>query len=397
MSIQNSTPVFQHRSRFRRLASRLNFRVVGREFLRRLRADLEMLKTDRAVLLRRIAELENAREALQNGRGGMPQLRSEESRVASKEQGSSIAASPRAGELVRISPQYPFPNMAGVERDDLRVSIVDVGAEPLDFESDIYEALLNDGRCEVIGFDPFTDPSVSAVREAPLAGSGSTGPRSKRILPYFIGDGTRRVFHVNRFSPTSSLFSLNIALARQFLHLTEMCETVRTLQVETRRLDDIPEIERCDFLKVDVQGGDYDVVANAIRILERTIFVHIEAEFAPLYNGQPLFVDIDQFMRSQGFELIDLVKLGWNNYRALPSTIFKSRLLWSDCIYMKEVDRLAARDPRLLIRAAYIAHVNYWKYDLAAYLFKSFDELSGTSHLEAYTESFRTGDRRSAP
>ena len=394
MSIRHNKPRLQHGSRLRRLASRLSVRLVGRESLRKLRVNLETLQNDRAVLLRKIAELRNQLDALQSDRAvlpqGLPELKPMDSGTARAEQLSNVAASPRAAELVRVSPHYPFPRLGGVDPDCLRVSIVDVGAEALEFESDVYEPLLTEGRCEVIGFDPFIDPSVSAVREAPLIGSGSTGPNPKRILPYFIGNGARCVFHVNRFIPTSSLFPLNMALARQFLHLTEMCETVRTLEVETRRLDDIPEIERCDFLKVDVQGSDYDVVVHASRILERTIFVHIEAEFAPLYSGQPLFVDIDRFMRSHGFELIDLVKLGWNNYRALPSTIFKSRLLWSDCIYMKEVDRLAALDPRLLIRAAYIAHVNYRKYDLAAHLLKSFDERANTSHCPVYAESLAT-------
>lgn len=29
-------------------------------------------------------------------------------------------------------------------------------------------------------------------------------------------------------------------------------------------------------------------------------------EFAPLYIGQPLFAEVDQFMRTQGFALYDL-------------------------------------------------------------------------------------------
>ena len=74
-----------------------------------------------------------------------------------------------------------------------------------------------------------------------------------------------------------------------------MYVTERMIEVETKRLDDIQEIQACDFLKVDVQGGDYDVVAHGTRVLERTLFVHIETEFSCIYSDQPLFPEIDGF------------------------------------------------------------------------------------------------------
>ena len=93
-------------------------------------------------------------------------------------------------------------------------------------------------------------------------------------------------------------------------------------------------------------------------------------------------------MQGQGFEFIDLVKLGWNNYRGMPSSVVKSRLLWADCIYMKSAADIIALDPYLLFRAAYIAHANYRKYDLAAHLIKQFDLLRGTDFRGVYINSF---------
>jgi hypothetical protein len=195
---------------------------------------------------------------------------------------------------------------------------------------------------------------------------------------------------LNEYAPTSSLFPTNRAFVSQFQNLAEVCKTKKTWEVQTRRLDDIEEIEGCDFLKVDVQGGDYDVVANGLRVLTGTPFLHIEVEFASVYQNQKLFSDVNSLMESQNFELIDLVKMGWNNYRAMPSALLRSRLLWADAIYMKNIAKISEMDAQALLRAAFIAHVNYRKYDLAAHLIQTFDASSGTRLVKEYLESFNS-------
>ena len=92
---------------------------------------------------------------------------------------------------------------------------------------------------------------------------------------------------------------------------------------------------------------------------------------------------------SQGFEFIDYVKFGWNRYRALWTPYVGSRLLWADSIYMKDPRRIAERGLLLLRRAAFIAHVNYRKYDLAAHLLHLYDEQCGSALKDSYAASFR--------
>ena len=335
-------------------------------------AQLRQLRIDADLLRARSAASRSAGANLPDGAG-------EESN------GVPIGKSPKrhaiGGEDRPYWPaRFRFPSLPGLDDFARSVRIVDVGAEPLEFEDDIYAPLLEDGWCEIVGFDPFVD----APRSEDVKGENGTVRARRLILPFFIGDGGEARFHVNASTPTSSLLPTNEALAAQFTSLAEMCRTKRELPVRTMRLDDVREIGRCDFLKVDVQGGDHDVVAFGSRLLEDTLFVHIEVEFAPLYVNQKLFADIDILLRERGFELTDLVKLGWNNYKTLPSALLRSRLLWADAIYMKDPGHLAKRDPRLLLRAAFIAHANYRKYDLAAHLISLHDETTGLDCLKTY-------------
>jgi len=282
-----------------------------------------------------------------------------------------------ASDAWRYAARYPFPILQGMPQEATCVSIIDVGAEPLEFEEDIYAPLVREGRCNILGFDPFLGKQTAP----------DSTPR-RRILPFFIGNGRPAQFHVNRYSPTSSLFHSDLEFMSQFSSLSELCATTRIVDVETRRLDDIPEIDACDFLKIDVQGSELDVLAGSKRTLESTLFVHVETEFAPIYKGQPLFADIDVFLRQQGFEFLDFVKFGWNNYRALPSSVLRSRLLWADSIYIKTPGLMADPHPMVLLRAAFIAHVLYRKYDLATHLIGLYDRACRTELGRCYVKNF---------
>jgi FkbM family methyltransferase len=56
----------------------------------------------------------------------------------------------------------------------------------------------------------------------------------------------------------------------QFMALPIMCDVVSTQGVQTTRLSEIGE---CDYLKIDVQGGELDVLKGAQRLLESIIAI----------------------------------------------------------------------------------------------------------------------------
>jgi hypothetical protein len=97
-----------------------------------------------------------------------------------------------------------------------------------------------------------------------------------------------------------------------------------------------------------------------------------------------LFSDVDRFLQDHGFELLDLTKLGHSGYAALPGQQSRSKLLWADAIYVKRTDLLAAQGPTALLKAAYIAHINYGMIDFAAHLITSYDQRTGSGLAPDY-------------
>ncbi|WP_448208336.1 FkbM family methyltransferase [Azospirillum sp. sgz302134] len=268
-----------------------------------------------------------------------------------------------------------FPERILAADGVLPVTVVDVGAQMLSSEDHVYARLLADGRCTVIGFEPLKDAADKRTDAEP----------GVQMLNHFIGKGGPASFQVAQFDPASSLLEANLPYLGQFYALADMCRPVERQTVETTRLDDIAEVGACDYLKIDVQGGELDVLLGAERLLDRILFVHSEVEFEPVYKDQPLFPDIHRFLRDRGFELLDLTKFGHSGYAALPGQQSRSKLLWADAIYVKTTDRLAAQGGGALLKAAYIAHTNYGMYDFAAHLIARHDRDAGTDLLQDYT------------
>ena len=59
-------------------------------------------------------------------------------------------------------------------------------------------------------------------------------------------------------------------------------------------------IRELDFLKIDVQGSELDILHGGRDIINDNILgIQIEAEFKQLYKSQPLFAEIDSDIREK--------------------------------------------------------------------------------------------------
>jgi FkbM family methyltransferase len=70
-------------------------------------------------------------------------------------------------------------------------------------------------------------------------------------------------------------------------------------------LERYPEFRKLDFLKLDVQGYEINVLQGASNLLELTEFVLMETSLIPINQGCPLFSDVVKFMTEQNFRLLD--------------------------------------------------------------------------------------------
>lgn len=90
----------------------------------------------------------------------------------------------------------------------------------------------------------------------------------------------------------------------------EKMDISRIVQVQQVRLDEVmQECREIDLLKLDLQGYELEALKGCGELLEHIKVITTEIEFVALYDGQPLFGDIDGFLRSHGFRLLNLYEL----------------------------------------------------------------------------------------
>ena len=242
---------------------------------------------------------------------------------------------------------------------DALTEIVDVGANPLD-DNAPYQPLLGAGLCRVTGFEP---------QGLALAALNDKKSSAETYLPYAIGDGSRQTLNVCRHSGwtgtlTPSKISLDI-----FSAFNSNATILSRTPIETRRLDDISEINSLDFLKIDIQGGELSAFRNAETKLSKAVVIQTEVSFVNLYDDQPSFGEVDIELRRQGFiphhmpaikrSVISPFLLNNDPWRTL------NQLVEADIVYVRDYRKLDDLDDDQLRHMGLVVLACYGSYDLA--------------------------------
>ena len=135
-------------------------------------------------------------------------------------------------------------------------------------------------------------------------------------------------------------------------------EVVGKAPITLKRMDSVCGDFQPDVLKIDTQGSELDVMRGAGRLLDSALAVELEVEFVQQYLGQPLFAEIDIFMRQNGFALRGIRRSNW---RA------KAKLVHSHGGQIIHGDALYFRPEKLNCQKGHIILSAYRQYDLLAY------------------------------
>jgi len=173
------------------------------------------------------------------------------------------------------------------------------------------------------------------------ADRGADAPRSTYPIEYRTGalsDTTREAtLYLTRKPACSSLFHPNRELLDHFPE-SERYDVVKEIPIETRPLTSFGMDP--DFLKLDTQGSELDILKGAP--LDGAIGLEVEVEFVPLYTGQPLFADINWWLVGSGFVLVDVTREYWR--RSSGSW----QLVFGDALYLRDRDSLDTGQQRKL-------------------------------------------------
>ena len=267
--------------------------------------------------------------------------------------------------------------------DEFKIIILDIGASL--YERPSYKELVDAGRAQIIGFEPNFEECGRLTREYGAGGR-------HRFYPYFVGDGQKATYHETNWAPTGSLYEPNTPLLEKFQTLAEMTTPVAKHIVSTSRIDDIAEIDDVDFIKIDVQGGELAIFENAKRILSQTLLIQTEVAFVEMYKGQPMFADIDKFLRANGFQFHSMPGMATRAFKPLVNNGDMNsgfhQGLWTDVFYVRDWMNLENLAEMKLRKYAVLADM-LESYDLAYLVLSVLDRKTGGHFAKPYLERLR--------
>jgi protein O-GlcNAc transferase len=258
------------------------------------------------------------------------------------------------------------------------ITVLDIGAFDAPAFPPRHAGLVAAGHARVIGFEPDPQGCVALTLKY--------GP-PHRFFPLFVGTGAPAKFYRTVRPDTGSLYPPNMPVLRLFNDLAENMTAVGVSDVQTARIDDIEEIGDVDYIAIDVQGSELDVFKGAEKALAAAVVVQTEVMFLELYEGQPLFADIDNHLRQRGLwfhTFIDTASLTMKPLRVGAADVGLNQRLWSDAVYVRSPLQLAALSCDKLRKLAVLSHDVYRSYDLALVCLSAADARDGGTLAQRY-------------
>jgi len=154
------------------------------------------------------------------------------------------------------------------------------------------------------GFDPDKDECERLSR---------LYPRDRvTLVPLGLADreGVAKLY-LTKEPACSSMYEPDFQLTKNCPEL-ECAQKTNEVEMDISTLDlwaSEVGLEYVDHIKIDTQGSELLVLNGAEKLLDKIRTLEVEVEFNPIYQGQPLFADVDHFLRKRGFVLWKLTNL----------------------------------------------------------------------------------------
>jgi len=204
--------------------------------------------------------------------------------------------------------------------------------------------------------------------------------RSERLITKALWNESGEVsLNLCRKAMTSSIYEPNDDFAKLFPDSNRF-DIIKRIELPCTTIDEVTRNSGLQFdaIKLDIQGAELNALIGAEKLLTRVLAIEIEVEFHELYRNQPLFDSVFSFLKSYGFDLIDLISL----YRWSPREFTGlGQLTFADALFMRPPEIIASTGTESEIRKYASICVIYRRGDMLVRLSSALERFNGQSIL----------------
>ena len=255
------------------------------------------------------------------------------------------------------------------------IIICDIGASPID-KTDFIENLINNTFSKLIGFEP----NKEAYEQLDKSN------QNKKFYDFAIGDGKEKILNICRAPGMSSFLEPDTEYLSKFHLFDKYSEIVKKVKVKTKKLTKIEE--KIDFLKIDVQGYESEIIFHGKDKIKDVLVIQLETSPIPLYKKEKSFSKIISQLEELGFNLHMFNNINTRAFK--PMMVDKDmhkglhHLFQLDCVMIKKFENIEKLNQDQLIKLILILFYSFGSYDLVDYLVNKFDKKFKTKYLTNY-------------
>ena len=259
---------------------------------------------------------------------------------------------------------------------DCKFTLVDIGALPIKNSKPRFHKILEHfPSSEIIGFE---------IEKEVCDQMNSKAAKGIRYFPFALGENNeKRKLYITEDPMCSSLYKPNENLANLY-HELQYMNLKKETEIETITLDSFVNehfIDAIDFIKIDVQGAELDILKGSKKLLNNVLKIVCEVEFVPLYYNQPLFGDIAKFLSQYNFMFNKFLGLSGRTLKPLIANKDKtiaSQHMWTDAIFIQHINKIQNLKGEKLLKLSVLAAI-YNSIDLSYFYLSLYDKKNSSS------------------
>ncbi len=262
-----------------------------------------------------------------------------------------------------------------------KIIACDIGASSCDPTPHI-DNLLKNTNSKLYGFEPNKIEFEKLISE--------NKDKKREFFNYAIGDGEEKLFNICEYPGWSSFLEADIDYVKNF-HRFELDAVIKEkIKIKTKKLDEIKFESKLDFLKIDVQGLESEIIECSKDTIKNCLVVELELSPIPLYKKEKRFSYVCKQMEDLKFNLNMFQKINTKTFKPVilggSSLNGLHTLIQLDCVFVpsyETINKLKSEDLKKLIN---IMHYSYHSYDFADFLIRLLEKKENIKIVEKYRD-----------
>ena len=262
------------------------------------------------------------------------------------------------------------------------IIVCDIGASPVEPTSFI-DDLINNTNAILYGFEPNEDEFKKLNQT-----------ERKKYFNIAIGNGKTETLNICAAAGMSSVLKPDLQYLDLFHGFTEWAKIIKSIDIQTKKLDEINFEKKIDFFKIDIQGYEYEIINHGKQKIKESLIVQIETSPIPLYKNEKSFSYICSSLEDLGFNLHMFNKIKTRCFKpiTLQNNIYSgiNHLFQLDCVFIKNLNLIDNLSVEELKKLSLMLFYSFKSYDLVDMLIQKISKIESVNLITQYRDLMKT-------